>query len=103
ALNPSFHRSIDGGHNFKAIPTGHGDNHDLWIAANDPDRMIESNDGGANISFDGGKSFSTIMNQPTGQFYRVALDNDFPYHIYGAQQDHSTGGTSSRGNSGSIT
>ena len=103
ALNTSFYRSIDGGHTFKAIPTGHGDNHDLWIADNDPDRMIESNDGGANISFDGGKSFSTIMNQPTGQFYRVALDNDFPYHIYGAQQDNTTVVTSSRGNTGSIT
>ena len=65
--------------------------------------MIESNDGGANISFDGGKSFSTIMNQPTGQFYRVALDNDFPYHIYGSQQDNTTVETASRGNSGSIT
>jgi photosystem II stability/assembly factor-like uncharacterized protein len=103
ALNTSFYRSIDGGHTFKAIPTGHGDNHDLWIAANDPDRMIESNDGGANITLDGGKSFSTIMNQPTAQFYRVALDNDFPYHIYGAQQDNTTVETSSRGNSGSIT
>jgi photosystem II stability/assembly factor-like uncharacterized protein len=103
ALNTSFYRSIDGGHSFRAIQTGHGDNHDLWIAANDPERMIESNDGGANITFDGGKSFSTIMNQPTAQFYRVALDNDFPYHIYGAQQDNTTVETSSRGNSGAIT
>ncbi len=103
ALNTSFYRSIDGGRTFKAIPTGHGDNHDLWIAANDPNRMIESNDGGANITFDGGKSFSTIMNQPTAQFYRVALDNDFPYNIYGAQQDNTTVETASRGNSGSIT
>ena len=103
ALNTSFYRSIDGGRTFKAIPTGHGDNHDLWIANDDPDRMIESNDGGANVTFDGGKSFSTIMNQPTAQFYRVALDNDFPYHIYGAQQDNSTVETSSRGNSGAIT
>ena len=103
ALNTSFYRSIDGGKTFKAIPTGHGDNHDLWIAANDPNRMIESNDGGANVTFDGGKSFSTIMNQPTAQFYRVALDNDFPYNIYGAQQDNTTVETASRGNSGSIT
>ena len=103
ALNTSFYRSIDGGHTFKPIATGHGDNHDLWIADDDPNRMIESNDGGANISFDGGKSFSTIMNQPTAQFYRVALDNDFPYHIYGAQQDNTTVETSSRGNAGSIT
>ena len=103
ALNTSFYRSTDGGATFKTIPTGHGDNHDLWIAANDPNRMIESNDGGANISFDGGKSFSTLMNQPTGQFYRVALDQDFPYNIYGAQQDNTSVETSSRGNSGSIT
>ena len=103
ALNTSFYKSIDGGHSFKPIATGHGDNHDLWIASDDPNRMIESNDGGANVSFDGGKSFSTIMNQPTAQFYRVALDNDFPYHVYGAQQDNTTVETSSRGNSGSIT
>ncbi len=103
ALNTSFYQSTDGGHTFKSIPTGHGDNHDLWIAANDPNRMIESNDGGANVSFDGGKSFSTVMNQPTAQFYRVALDNDFPFNIYGAQQDNTTVETSSRGNSGSIT
>ncbi|MGA8938807.1 MAG: hypothetical protein WB439_06555 [Acidobacteriaceae bacterium] len=102
ALNTSFYRSIDGGHTFKSIRTGHGDNHDLWIANNDPNRMIESNDGGANITFDGGKSFSTLMNQPTGQFYRVALDQDFPYHIYGAQQDSSTVEIDSRGNGGSI-
>jgi photosystem II stability/assembly factor-like uncharacterized protein len=103
ALNTSFYRSIDGGHTFKAIPTGHGDNHDLWIANDDPNRMIESNDGGANVSFDGGKSFSTENNQPTGQFYRVITDNDFPYHIYGAQQDNTTVETASRGNSGAIT
>ncbi len=103
ALNTSFYRSIDGGRTFKAIPTDHGDNHDLWIANDDPNRMIESNDGGANITFDGGKSFSTEMNQPTGQFYRVALDQDFPYNIYGAQQDNTTVETSSRGNSGAIT
>jgi len=103
AVNTSFYKSIDGGHTFKAIPTGHGDNHDLWIANDDPNRMIESNDGGANITLDGGKSFSTVMNQPTPQFYRVAVDNDFPYHIYGAQQDNTTVETSSRGNSGTIT
>jgi photosystem II stability/assembly factor-like uncharacterized protein len=103
ALNTSFYRSIDGGKTFKAIPTGHGDNHDLWIANDDSNRMIESNDGGANVTFDGGKSFSTVMNQPTAQFYRVALDSDFPYHIYGAQQDNTTVATASRGNSGAIT
>jgi photosystem II stability/assembly factor-like uncharacterized protein len=103
ALNTSFYRSIDGGHTFQAIRTEHGDNHDLWIANDDPQRMIESNDGGANITFDGGKSFSTLMNQPTGQFYRIAVNQDFPYHIYGAQQDSSTVKITSRSNSGEIT
>ncbi|HKW98791.1 MAG TPA: hypothetical protein VJN43_13720 [Bryobacteraceae bacterium] len=102
-LNVGFFRSSDGGHKFDAIPTPHGDNHDLWIAPNDSERMIETNDGGANISSNGGKSWSTINNQPTAQFYRVALDNDFPYHIYGAQQDNSTVEIASRGNEGSIT
>ena len=103
ALNTSMYRSIDGGHTFKPISTGHGDNHDLWIANDDPNRMIESNDGGANVSFDGGKSFSSENNQPTEQFYRVGLDNDFPYHIYGSQQDNTTMEIASRGNSGAIT
>ena len=103
ALNTSMYRSIDGGHTFKPIATGHGDNHDLWIANDDPNRMIESNDGGANVSFDGGRSFSSENNQPTEQFYRVGLDNDFPYHIYGSQQDNTTMEIASRGNSGSIT
>lgn len=103
ALNTGFYRSRDGGAHFTAIRTDHGDNHDLWIADNDPNRMIESNDGGANISLDGGKSWSTEGNQPTGQFYRVALDQDFPYHLYGSQQDNSSVEIASRGNTGSIT
>ncbi len=88
-LNVQFHKSIDGGRTFSTIGTQHGDNHDLWIAANDNQRMIEGNDGGANVSTDGGKNW-TEEDQPTAQFYRVALDNDFPYNIYGAQQDNST-------------
>ncbi len=88
-LNVQFHKSIDGGRTFSNIGVPHGDNHDLWIAPNDANRMIEGNDGGANVSFDGGKSW-TEEDQPTAQFYRVALDNDFPYNIYGAQQDNST-------------
>ncbi len=102
-LNTGFYRSNDGGRTFTGIPTGHGDNHDLWIAPNDPERMIEANDGGAHVSFNGGKSWSTINNQPTAQFYRVALDEQFPYWIYGAQQDNTTVGIASRGNGGSIT
>ncbi len=102
-LNVGFHRSDDGGKTFTAIQTPHGDNHDLWIAPNDPNRMIEGNDGGANVSSNGGRSWSTIMNQPTAQYYRVALDDDFPYGIYGAQQDNTTLKVKSRGNSGAIT
>src|SRR5258705_423112 len=88
-LNTGFYKSNDGGRTFNGISVPHGDNHDLWIAPDDPNRMIESNDGGSNVSFNGGRSW-TEQDQPTAQFYRVALDNDFPYHIYGAQQDNST-------------
>ncbi len=88
-LNTGFYRSNDGGRTFSNIPVPHGDNHDLWIAPNDPNRMIESNDGGANVSLNGGRTW-TEQDQPTAQFYRVAVDNDFPYNIYGAQQDNST-------------
>lgn len=102
AVNTSFFKSTDGGKTFTTIRTPHGDNHDLWIAPEDPRRMIESNDGGAQISFDGGKSWSTQDNEPTGQFYRVAVDDDFPYHIYGAQQDNSTVEIASRSNDGAI-
>jgi photosystem II stability/assembly factor-like uncharacterized protein len=101
-LNTGFYRSNDGGRTFAGIPVPHGDNHDLWIAPDDPQRMINSNDGGANVSFNGGKSWSE-QDQPTAQFYRVALDNDFPYHIYGAQQDNSTVRIASRTTEGGIT
>lgn len=88
-LNVSFGKSNDGGRTFTNISVPHSDNHDLWIAPNDSQRMINSNDGGANVTFNGGRSW-TQQNQPTAQFYRVAVDNDFPYNIYGAQQDNST-------------
>src|SRR6266496_3382018 len=88
-LNTGFYKSNDGGKTFTGISVPHGDNHDLWIAPDDPNRMIESNDGGANVSFNGGRSW-TEQDQATAQFYRVTLDNDFPYNIYGAQQDNST-------------
>src|SRR5215831_8392571 len=101
-LNTGFYRSNDGGRTFTGIAVPHGDNHDLWIAPEDPNRMIESNDGGANVSFNGGRSWSE-QDQPTAQFYRVALDNDFPYHIYGAQQDNSTVRIASRTVEGGIT
>jgi photosystem II stability/assembly factor-like uncharacterized protein len=103
AVNTRLYRSTDGGKTFTAIRNGHGDDHDMWIAPEAPNRMIESNDGGAQVSFDGGKSWSTEDNQPTGQFYRVSVDNDFPFHIYGAQQDNTTVETANRGNDGAIT
>ncbi len=68
----------------------HGDNHDLWIAPDDPLRMIQSNDGGANVSYDGGATWTGQDNQPTAQFYRVSTDDDFPYRLLGGQQDNST-------------
>ncbi len=89
-LNVGMHKSTDGGASFDRLRPPHGDNHDLWIDPRDPARMIESNDGGANISSDGGKTWSTQGNQPTAQFYRVTVDDDRPYRIYGAQQDNST-------------
>ena len=88
-VNVRFHKSKDGGKTFSTIAVPHGDNHDLWIAPNDPLRMVEANDGGANVSYDGGRSWSTQTNQPTAQFYRVSTDNSFPYRILGAQQDNS--------------
>jgi len=88
-LNVRFHRSKDGGKTYEAIATPHGDNHDLWIDPNDPLRMIQSNDGGANVSYDGGATWSPQDNQPTAQMYRVSTDNDFPFRLLGGQQDNS--------------
>ncbi|MEO8347900.1 MAG: glycosyl hydrolase, partial [Acidobacteriota bacterium] len=97
ALNTGFYRSTDGGRTFNSIRVPHGDNHDLWIDPDEPQRMINSNDGGANVSFNGGRTWSSIMNQPTAQFYRVTTDDRFPYRIYGAQQDNTTVAIASRG------
>lgn len=88
-LNVRFHYSKDGGNSFSEIDTPHGDNHDLWIDPNDPLRMIQANDGGANVSYDRGETWSVQSNQPTAQFYRVSTDNDFPYRLLGGQQDNS--------------
>lgn len=89
-VNVAYHVSKDGGKTFTAKYAPHGDHHDLWIAPEDPRRLIIGDDGGAQISYDGGETWSTYHNQPTSQFYRVTTDNDFPYRIYGAQQDNST-------------
>ena len=89
-MNVSYHKSKDGGRTFEARNAPHGDHHDLWIAPENASRMIIADDGGAQISTDGGLNWTTNNNQPTGQFYRVVTDNHFPYRIYGAQQDNST-------------
>ncbi len=89
AQNVQFWRSDDGGATFRPIPTPHSDNHDLWIDPADNSRMINGDDGGASVTVDGGQSW-TSQDQPTAQFYRVTLDRDFPYNIYGAQQDNTT-------------
>ena len=89
-LNVRYHRSKDGGKTFETFNAPHGDHHDLWIAPEDSSRMIIGDDGGAQISYDGGATWSTYYNQPTAQFYRVTTDNSFPYRIYVAQQDNST-------------
>ena len=89
-LNVRYHKSTDGGSSFQTYNAPHGDHHDLWIAPEDPNRMIIGDDGGAQVTYDGGRSWSTYLNQPTSQFYRVTTDNSFPYRIYVAQQDNST-------------
>lgn len=89
-LNVNYHKSTDGGKSFNTFNAPHGDHHDLWISPEDSQRMIIGDDGGAQISYDGGKTWSTYYNQPTAQFYRVTTDNAFPYRIYVAQQDNST-------------
>ena len=101
-LNVRFHYSKDGGRSFAEIDTPHGGNHDLWIDPADPLRMIQANDGGANVSYDRGETWSTQSNQPTAQMYRVSTDNDFPYRLLGGQQDNSAvriRSRSARGNS----
>lgn len=101
-LNAPMMKSIDGGKSFFNIPVPHGDNHHLWINPNDNTNLINSNDGGANISFNSGKSWSTQKNQPTGQFYRVITDGLIPYNVYGGQQDNSAIAIASRTNDSGI-
>ena len=102
-LNVSYGVSSDGGKTFKLKNAPHGDHHDLWIDPNNNMRMVIADDGGAQISNDGGNNWSTYYNQPTAQFYRVTTDNSFPYRIYGAQQDNSTIRILSRTSSSSIS
>ena len=97
-LNAPVMKSIDGGRNFTNVAVPHGDNHHLWIHPHNNQIMINSNDGGANISNNGGQSWSTQQNQPTAQFYRVITDNLVPYNVYGGQQDNSAIAIASRTN-----
>jgi len=101
-LNVDYFRSTDGGRTFKSYDSPHSDHHDMWIAPEDPKRMILADDGGAQVSYDGGDNWSTYHNQPTAQYYRIATDNHFPYRIYVAQQDNSTLRVFHRTNGGSI-
>jgi photosystem II stability/assembly factor-like uncharacterized protein len=95
-MNAPLLRSTDGGRTFRTVRTPHGDNHCLWINPNDNRTMINCNDGGANVSFNAGRTWSTQANQPTAQFYRVITDNRFPYWVYGGQQDNSSVAIASR-------
>ena len=99
-LNAPMMRSIDGGKTFTRIQVPHGDNHDLWIHPFDNQIMVNANDGGANVSFNGGKTWSTQQNQPTAQFYRVSTDHQFPFWLYGGQQDNTSVAIMSRSTHG---
>jgi photosystem II stability/assembly factor-like uncharacterized protein len=102
-LNAPFMKSIDGGKTFQSVRVGHGDTHDLWINPHNNRNMILGDDGGGEITFNGGKSWSPLNNQPTAQFYRVNVDNLFPFRVYGGQQDNSSVVIKSRTNSFGIT
>jgi photosystem II stability/assembly factor-like uncharacterized protein len=101
--NLQMWKSTDGGTSFGEVTTRHGDNHDLWIDPTDNTRMIEGNDGGAHVSFNSGASWSTIYNQKTAQFYRLDIDNQYPYRVYGTQQDNTSISVPSASEWGVIT
>ena len=98
-----LYRSRDGGKTWTPIETPHGDYHGMWIDPADPKRMAVANDGGATISVDGGETWSRQDNQPTAQFYHVSVDDQWPYMVYGSQQDNSSVGIRSRSDQGAIT
>ena len=102
-LNVQFWRSKDGGKTFNSIRTPHGDHHDLWINPTDSQHLVIADDGGGQVSFDAGATWSTYHNQPTAQFYRADVDNQFPYRVYAGQQDNSTVSVASRTMGGGIT
>ncbi|WP_299317140.1 hypothetical protein [uncultured Maribacter sp.] len=96
-------KSTDGGKNWTMMSVPHGDNHDIWLNPNNPDLLIQCNDGGANVSHNGGKTWSSQFNQPTAEIYQVAVDDQYPYWIYGAQQDNTTIAIPSSAPSGTST
>jgi photosystem II stability/assembly factor-like uncharacterized protein len=98
-MNVRMHKSIDGGKTFTTIRTPHGDNHALWINPENTQLMVQGNDGGANVTVNGGQTWTTQYNQPTSEFYRLTIDNQFPYRLYAAQQDNSTISVPSRAQS----
>jgi len=102
-LNVGFYKSTDGGESFDRIGTPHGDHHDLWISPDDDKRMVIADDGGGQVTYNGGQSWSSYHKYATAQFYQVITDNQFPYKIYGAQQDNSTVGIKSRTAGSGIT
>ncbi|HYL02488.1 MAG TPA: hypothetical protein VEU54_03645 [Steroidobacteraceae bacterium] len=102
AENTGLFRSTDGGKTFQLLPARHGDHHGIWIDPTDPERLIEASDGGASVSVDGGKTWSSQENQPTAQFYHVAVDDRFPYYAYGAQQDNTSIAIASMDDEGAI-
>ena len=102
-LNLNAWKSTDGGQTFTQVPGVHGDYHDLWIDPKNPQRIIQGNDGGGTVSFNGGASWSSIYNQPTVELYHVTTDDAVPYRLYGAQQDNSTISVPSRSNLPAIT
>ncbi len=102
-MNAPILRSIDGGKNWSTMRIAHGDTHDLWINPQHPENLVLADDGGAGISFNSGRSWSSLNNQPTAQFYRVNVDDVFPYSVYGGQQDNTSVIIKSRTNGGGIT
>jgi photosystem II stability/assembly factor-like uncharacterized protein len=102
-INFESWRSLDGGKTYEKMAAGHVDHHDLWIDPKNPQRMINGHDGGAAVSFDGGVSWSTLLNQPTAQFYHVTTDSRYPFRAYGTQQDNSSLSVPSRTDAGAIT
>jgi photosystem II stability/assembly factor-like uncharacterized protein len=101
-MNTALYKSVNGGKDWETVSAPHGDHHDLWFNPENGDNFINANDGGANVTFDGGETWSSIYNQPTAQFYRLVTDNQDPFRLYGGQQDNSTVSIASYAWDGSI-